>query len=317
MSRKLNQTLLNILGAALGAAALSWLARRLVDRFEEDTEQAVRQLQIRSRVIETARGPVEVSISGEGPPVLVVHGAAGGYDQGEVKSEEFAGVKYISVSRPGYLRTPLSTGVTPTEQADALAALLDELNIPKAAFIGTSTGGLVGLFFALRHPERCAALVLVSSVNAPLPQDLSHYHRLSPLLQADFLPWALLNPETLLLVRPTLRRQVAANPEKLEMLGELIHTAYPTSLRLSGMQNDATQIDNLGPIPLEEIAVPTLVIHGTADEVVPFAQGVRSAEQIPGARFLPVYEGTHYCVLTHLELTRPAIMAFLGEHMGG
>jgi pimeloyl-ACP methyl ester carboxylesterase len=316
MSKKFSHTLMNMLGAALGAAALSWLVRQLVERFEEDTDEAIRQLNVRSHVIDTARGPIEVSIHGEGPPVLVVHGAAGGYDQGEVKSEEFAGVKYISVSRPGYLRTPLSTGATPAEQADALAALLDELKIPTAGFIGTSTGGLIGLFFALRHPERCAALVLVSSVNAPLPQRLSHYHHLSPLLKADFLPWALLNPETLLLVRPTLRRQLADNPEKLEMLGELIHTAYPTSLRLSGMQNDATQIDDLGPIPLEEISVPTLVIHGTADETVPFAQGVRSAEQIPGARFLPVYEGTHYCVLTHLELTRPAIMAFLGEHMG-
>ena len=149
---------------------------------------------------------------------------------------------------------------------------------------------------------------------SPLPGGLSHYERLSPLLASDFLPWTLLHPETLLLVHPTLRRQVAAAPEKIEIVSEILQTAYPTSLRLSGMLNDARQIDSLDEIPLESIRVPTLVIHGTADEVVPYAQGVRSASRIPGAKFLPVLEGTHYCVLTHLELTRPAIMSFLKEH---
>jgi pimeloyl-ACP methyl ester carboxylesterase len=287
---------------------------KLLNRFQEETEETIQVLQMRSEVFQTAKGEMEASISGSGPPVLVVHGAAGGFDQGEVKSEEFSGVQYISVSRPGYLRTPLETGKTPEEQADALAALLDTLGIQKAGFIGTSTGGLVGIYFALRHPERCSALVLVSSVNAPLPSHLSHYGRFSPLLQADFLPWALFHSELFVLTKPTLRKQVTPNPDKMSIIEELVQTAYPTSLRLSGMLNDAYQIDHQGYIPLEEIRVPTLVIHGTADDVVPFEQGVNSAARIPGAKFLPVYEGTHYCVLTHLEVTRPAIMEFLDAH---
>jgi pimeloyl-ACP methyl ester carboxylesterase len=56
-----------------------------------------------------------------------------------------------------------------------------------------------------------------------------------------------------------------------------------------------------------------LVIHGTADNVVPFEHGVRSAEEIPGAKLLPVAGGTHYCILTHLEKTRPAILEFLKQ----
>jgi pimeloyl-ACP methyl ester carboxylesterase len=315
MMKRVSHTLVSAVGAALGAAAAVWGIRKLVNRFEEETEETIRSLKRRSEVIDTAAGPVEVSIQGDGPPVLVVHGAAGGFDQGEVKSEEFAGVKYISISRPGYLRTPISTGETPAEQADALAALLDELDIPEAGFIGTSTGGLVGLFFALRHPDRCSALVLVSSVNAPLPTSLSYYGAFSPFLANDFLPWALVHPETLLLIRPNLRKQVSVNPEKIEIVSQILQSAYPTSLRLSGMLNDARQIDDLGEIPLESIRVPTLVIHGTGDQVVPFSQGVHSASRIPGARFLPVYKGTHYCVLTHLELTRPVITDFFRDHL--
>ena len=312
--KKFSKTIFSAVGAALGAAAAVWGLKKMQSRFEQDTETAIEKLITHSRVIETAAGEVEISIHGEGPPVLVVHGAAGGYDQGEVQSEEFRGIKYISVSRPGYLRTPLATGETPASQADAMAAVLDALEIPQAAFIGTSMGGLVGLFFALRHPEKCSALVLVSAVNAPIPGGLSHYKMLSPLLSTDFLPWALLHPEALMLIRPTLRKQVGADPEKKTMLSQLIQTAYPTSLRLSGMMNDANQIEALGEIPLESIRVPTLVIHGTSDEVVPYEQGVRSASRIPDAEFIPVLEGTHYCILTHLEMLRPAILEFLDKN---
>ncbi len=315
MSAKRENSLIRSLATILGAGLTAWGVHKLLNRFQEETEETIQVLQMRSEVFQTAKGEMEASITGSGPPVLVVHGAAGGFDQGEVKSEEFSGVQYISVSRPGYLRTPLETGITPAEQADALAALLDTLGIRKAGFIGTSTGGLVGIHFALRHPERCSALVLVSAVNAPLPGHLSAYGRFSPLLEADFLPWALFRPELFVLRNPTLRKQVTPNSDKMSIIEELVQTAYPTSLRLSGMLNDATQIDNQGYLPLEEIRVPTMVIHGTADDVVPFEQGVSSAARIPGAKFLPVYEGTHYCVLTHLEVTRPAIMEFLDAHI--
>lgn len=299
----------------LSAAAASWGIKTLISRYKMERERSLQTLAENSKIIQTTCGPVEASVSGSGPPVLVVHGAAGGYDQGKIRSETFQEVTYISVSRPGYLRTPLSTGHTPQEQADAMAALLDEFHIQKTVFIGTSTGGLVGLHFALRHPQRCRALVLISAVNASLRFPVSPLALFSPLLADDFLPWTLLRAESLLLIRPNLRRQVAAQPEKLEVIDELVHTAYPMSLRLSGLLNDAIQIDHLENINLEQVQVPTLVIHGTADEVVPFQQGVRSASRIPQACFLPVYGGTHYCALTHLELTFPVIRKFMAKHL--
>jgi pimeloyl-ACP methyl ester carboxylesterase len=299
--------------AGIGLAA--WGLRRVLQKFEGERVEQIQKLEEGSRVVDTACGLVEVAIVGEGPPVLVIHGGAGGYDQGLLETRVLDNFKFIAVSRPGYLRTPIETGRTPIEQANALAALLDSLGIKQVAVIGTSMGGLVAMHFALHHPDRCWGLVLVSALNAPLSVKLSSLKPLVPLGESDFIPWLLLKPELLYLVRPNLREQTAEDPQKVEILKKLIQSAYPVSLRTPGMLNDAEQVDGLGEIPLQQISAPTLVIHGTADTVVPFEHGVRSAEEILGAALLPIAGGTHYCILTHLEKTRPAILDFLKQHM--
>jgi pimeloyl-ACP methyl ester carboxylesterase len=299
--------------AGIGLAA--WGLRRVLQKFESERVEQIQKLEEGSRVVDTACGPIEVAIVGEGPPVLVIHGGAGGYDQGLLETRVLDNFKFIAVSRPGYLRTPIETGRTPTEQADALAALLDSLGIKQVAVIGTSMGGVVAMHFALQHPDCCWGLVLLSALNAPLSVKLSSLKPLVPLGESDFIPWLLLKPELLYLVRPNLREQTAEDPQKAEILKKLVQTAYPVSLRTPGMLNDAEQVDGLGEIPLSQITVPTLVIHGTADNVVPFEHGVRSAEEIPGAELLPIAGGTHYSILTHLEKTRPAILDFLKQHM--
>ena len=70
----------------------------------------------------------------------------------------------IAPSRPGYLRTPLSAGRRPAEQADTLAALIDTLGIPGVAILASSSGARVAVEFAVRHPAKLWALVLVSAV---------------------------------------------------------------------------------------------------------------------------------------------------------
>ena len=98
-----------------------------------------------------------------GAPLLVVHGAGGGFDQGL----EFAGslprrgFRVIAMSRFGYLRTPLPDDASPIAQADAHACLLDALGIERTAIMGGSAGAPSAMQFAIRHPDRCNALVLL------------------------------------------------------------------------------------------------------------------------------------------------------------
>ena len=62
----------------------------------------------RSRIIATAKGPIEVEITGDGPGVLVLHGGLGGFDQGSwiAHTLDLRVCRVIAVSRPGYLGTP-------------------------------------------------------------------------------------------------------------------------------------------------------------------------------------------------------------------
>src|SRR6185503_12072375 len=69
--------------------------------------------------------------------------------------------RVIAMSRFGYLRTPLPADASPAAQADAHACLLDALKISRAAVIGASAGAPSSMQFALRHPDRCSALVLL------------------------------------------------------------------------------------------------------------------------------------------------------------
>jgi pimeloyl-ACP methyl ester carboxylesterase len=92
------------------------------------------------------------------------------------------------------LDTPPEVGKTPEEQADAFAALLDALKMDKAIVAGISAGGPPSLQFALRHPARCTALLLVSAVTEriPVPEPKSAGPFMRAIVQADFLGWLML-----------------------------------------------------------------------------------------------------------------------------
>lgn len=116
-----------------------------------------------SFLINTDAGPIEYAEHGTGIPLLSIHGAGGGFDQGLTNAIEFAGENFriIAPSRFGYLRTPVPQDASPMAQADAHAALLFNLNAPKAIVIGVSAGARSAIELALRHPHMVSALVLI------------------------------------------------------------------------------------------------------------------------------------------------------------
>ncbi len=137
-----------------------------IKRYQKEISIARDRILEASQVVKTAQGLIEYSTAGKGLPVLFIHGAGGGHDMGRLFARRIGDdFFWICPSRFGYLRTPIPEDASFESQADAYAALLDYLHIEKAAIIGLSIGGPSALLFALRHPNRCAALVLLSAIS--------------------------------------------------------------------------------------------------------------------------------------------------------
>jgi 2-hydroxy-6-oxonona-2,4-dienedioate hydrolase len=90
------------------------------------------------------------------------------------------GLRIIAPSRFGYLGSTLAARASSAGQADAYVSVLDRLGVDRAAVFGFSGGGPSAMQFALRHPDRATALVLLSSA---LPGPVT----LPPRLLADLL----------------------------------------------------------------------------------------------------------------------------------
>ena len=131
--------------------------------FARDRRGARARLVGCSETVETSFGTVEYAEKGEGEPVLAVHGAGGGFDQGIDVTGALAGrgFRLITPSRFGYLRSTLPGSPTTAMQADAYAELLDRLSLDKVILVGISAGAWSSMQFAIRHPDRCRALVLL------------------------------------------------------------------------------------------------------------------------------------------------------------
>lgn len=295
---------------ALATFAITFAATlEVVTRYRQWKQKEIVRLQSESKIIETALGPVEFATLGAGPAVIVAHGSPGGYDQGIafarlLNCNDFT---FICVSRPGYLRTPLASGETPEGQADLYAALLDTLGIPEAAIIGISGGGPSTLQFAVRHANRCRGLVMVSAVTQHYSED--EVNRILPLRSRLFKQLSdrllLFDPFLFLLLAMSKWLSHATAPE--DLLNSLV--MYP--LRKAGYSNDMRQFDAISSYPLEQITVPTLIVHGTADIDLPFAHAQLLASKVPQSEFIPIEGGNHFSFITHQDIVLPALREFL------
>jgi pimeloyl-ACP methyl ester carboxylesterase len=287
-------------------------------QFEDWKKDRMAELEAGSKIVATAAGDVEYAERGAGPPVLVIHGAPGGYDQALLIGDTLAkdGFRVIAPSRPGFLRTPFTTGFLFEDQADALAALLDTLQVPRVAVLGFSTGSPVATLFALRHPSRTSALVLLSPVTAAYNRDVrTQPHPLLPETAlfgstGDMGTWFFLeqmhrDPRWMLdtvfavdtdlatAARASLVRSVLENPDQLAFFRALLGTQAPLSPRESGTRNDLLQVRVPNPIPYEKIAVPTLIITGSADLGRIWSDPRIITSALPSAKTLTVADAGH------------------------
>ena len=226
-------------------------------------------------IVKTAAGPIEYAERGEGIPLLSIHGAGGGFDQGLANVEDLLdeGYRIIAPSRFGYLRTPAPPGASPTTQADAHAALLSALQVRLAVVVGISAGARSAMELAIRHPELVSALILIVpgtySPTSPVAVDRSRSSRLVFWLVnvgADFFWWAVEKIAPSILVRftgvsPKLFKH--SSQAERDRVMRVVRSIEPLSLRFRGINLDSAP--RLHPLPLAKITAPTLIISTRDD----------------------------------------------------
>jgi 3-oxoadipate enol-lactonase len=188
--------------------------------------------------------------------------------------------------------------------ADDLKGLLDHLGIARAVIGGMSQGGFVALRFALEHPERVEALILMSTqAGAEDPDKAAMYEPMLEVWEGEGL-----NDQ----LGDTIAAIVLGNewPGRFEWIAKWRQT--PRSLlrpAFNALVGREDINDRLG-----EIKAPALVIHGTADAAIDLELAQQMCSGLANSRPLVTIEGAgHACNLTHPKLVNPVLLKFLAE----
>ncbi len=292
--------------------------------YRRDIRAAYQRLEeLESRLVETPCGAVEYAERGDGQPLLLIHGNGGGFDQGLALGADLLGEVYrgIAPSRFGYLRSPLPDSADQPMQADAFACLLDELGVDRAVVIAWSAGGMSAAQLALRHPERVAGLVLVSTGIAPsdAEQDvwLPPAAALRTVFGSDFIYWLSTKAFRSLTQRMFVPRGYQLDAADEAVVADAFRTTLPIAPRAQGAVFDTLETitepeREPSRYPLETLTVPTLVVTAEDDPSVRHDQVLTMVDRIPDAQLLSIPTGGHL-MLGHRGIVTDSIRAFIED----
>ncbi len=230
-----------------------------------------------------------------------------------------ARIRCLVPDLPGYGRSafPLGSDCSTAYYARWLADLADAYQLDRFALGGSSMSAAVALTYALDRPERLTHLVLAGA------------YGMAPRLPLHPLVWALARvpnvgalTRTLLTRAPlALRLGLHASMVSLDVPDDVVEDAavglampraldaFARWLRLEMHSDGITSY--LAP-RLPELAIPTLVVHGTRDPLIPSLAAERGAALIPEGQFLLVDDAGHLSPRERPDLVSSALHSFLG-----
>lgn len=256
-----------------------------------------------SRSVQTTDWKLHYEEAGEGHPVVLLHGSgpgATGWSNFAGNIEALARQFHVyAVDMPGWGASDAAT-VDQLDHVEAALQFLDALGIEKAAFVGNSMGGATSLRFAVEHPDRISHLITMGPPS-PGPKLFSAgdgpTEGLKVLVQAYRDP----SPEVMgKLVEIMVYDKRFATPELLAARSDAA-LARPEHL-----ENYLAGLPKGTPIPtwyrladLTRLTVPTLLIHGRDDRVVPYEHSLVLLAHIPDSRLVVLNRCGHWAMIEH------------------
>jgi pimeloyl-ACP methyl ester carboxylesterase len=237
------------------------------------------------------------------PPILLVMGVGGSmlwWEEGFCRMLADGGRFVIRYDHRDTGRSityrPGRPGYTGTDLVADAAGVLDAYRIPAAHVVGVSAGGAFAQVLALDFADRVRSLVLISTSPAlpgerELPASTDEYTRFVASGEAD---WSSSASVIEYLVAYSRVLAGGERPFDEAAVRDLARRDIERARDFAAAQNHDTIPDHgRSRDPVSTIAVPTLVIHGTADPMFPLEHGRALAEEIPTARLLPLEGAGH------------------------
>lgn len=283
-----------------------------------DINNAYKRVSDESNVLVTENGKIEYGIDGEGTPVLLIHGAGGGYDQGLLMGRAFLGDEYnfISVSRFGYLGSPLPDDATLEKQALLYAELLDYLNIDKVIVLGVSAGGPSALQFVNDYPEKSSSLILVSAVSMFMGDEIPLSTKIVNTIQkSDFAYWLVLKvfrTQFMELIGISQDTYNSLNSDEKELADQMLEFMHPMSPRRPGNIHEA-EIRPLSGEAMSKIEVPTIILHAKDDMLVNYEHAEYYHNNIINSDLISFESGGHG-MISELDTIQIKIKSFIYKY---
>ena len=267
----------------------------------ENTVSAEELVDADSKFIEVNGIDVHYKMWGEGEPTFILlHGFGASLFSWREVTEPLSNFgTVIAYDRPafGLTERPLEwngeSPYSPQAQVNIVIGMMDKLNIEKAILVGNSAGGTVSMQVALQHPERVEALILVDAA--------VYAGGGAPAWSRPILKTPQMNH-----VGPLIARQLQA--QGTEFLKTAFHDPSKITPEIFAGYEKPLQVDNwdkaLWQITvaseesglttrLSEITMPTLVITGDDDRIVPTEQSLRLADELPNADLKVIAQSGH------------------------
>ena len=241
--------------------------------------------------------------AGSGPSIVLIHGMAGSLDTWDPVFAQLAkSHDVIAVDLPGHgtssrSRDDYSLG----SLAASVRDILDALEVKTATIVGHSLGGGIAMQFMYQFPERCERLVLVSSGGLG--------REVTPMLRALAVPGAGLALAGVARIQH--QRHVAAAGRWVRPLAARFWNDLPYMLRQMATLDDpetrrsflatihaVIEVGGQGINAIDRLhlasGLPTLIVWGDEDRMIPSGHGHAAADLIPGSRFELIPGAGHY-----------------------
>ena len=276
---------------------------------------AIHRIPVKTVVVEGNR--IAYTDSGDGRPIILVHGFGGSMWQWEYQQSLSASYRVITLDVLGAgLSDKPNIEYTPTQLVDFLRDFLSVLQIPQASLVGNSMGAGIVIGMALTYPDRVDKIVLIDG----LP-DRIHEKLTSPSLRRALGPWP-----PLWMVK--VGNWFAGRGTTKRVLSEMVYDDRLLTPAVVDRSNRNRQrpglflplratVDNL-PLwengfakRLGEIRHPTLILWGEKDAVFPLAVGHQLHRTMSGSALHVVPDAGHIAMWERPDVVNPLLLKFL------